>query len=319
MAGRDGRAGPVRCLVTGGAGFIGSHLVEALLKRGDEVRVLDDLSSGRRANLAEAGGRLEFVEGSIGREATIQAALDGVDLVFHLAGLVAVPESLENPRKCIELNDLAVFNLYAAAAERRVRRVVLSSSSAVYGEAPVPHGEDLCPRPNTPYALHKLLGEHYGLFFHEYRGLESVYLRYFNVYGPRQLPDSPYSGVISLFMDRLRRGEPGLIFDDGLQTRDFVYVGDVVRANLAAAERPGVAGEAFNIGCGRATTIGELYRLLAGLAGRPDLAPSFLPPRPGDIRHSRGPVEKAARNLGFRAEVALAEGLAQTWGWFNHT
>lgn len=308
---------PGRSLVTGGAGFIGSHLVEALLARGGEVRVLDDLSSGRRENLVGFDhSRLEFIEASIAQPEALSSAMEGVETVFHLAGLVAVPESLENPKKCIELNDIAVFNTYQAALDHGVRRLVFSSSSAVYGEIEAPHHEDLCPRPSTPYALHKLLGEHYGLFFQEYRALESVYLRYFNVYGPRQLPDSPYSGVISLFLNNLRQGCPGLIFDDGLQTRDFIYVEDVVRANLAAAFEPDLSGQSMNVGSGRATTIVELYQLLAELAGRPDLEARFAPARPGDIRHSFGPVDKAARLMNFRAGVALPEGLARTWDWF---
>ena len=302
-----------RSLVTGGAGFIGSRLVEVLLAQGGEVRVLDDLSTGRRENLPPAADRFEFLEGSISDQGLLASALAGVDTVFHLAGLVAVPESVDNPRRCIELNDIGVFNIYQAAALTGVRRVVFSSSSAVYGEVEVPHHEEIGPRPDTPYAMHKLLGEHYGLFFARHRGLESVYLRYFNVYGPRQLPDSPYSGVISLFLARLKEGRAALIFDDGLQTRDFVHVDDVVRANLAAAVRPGVSGQAFNIGSGRATTILELYRLLAALAGRDDQPPRFAPPRPGDIRHSSGPVAKAARLLGFSAEVDLRDGLADTW------
>jgi len=165
--------------------------------------------------------------------------------------------------------------------------------------------------------MHKLLGEHYGLYFKDYHGLDSVYLRYFNVYGPRQLPDSPYSGVISIFMDQLRRGQPGVIFDDGLQSRDFVYVDDVVRANLAAAELPGISGESFNVGQGNATAILDLYNILADLAGARNLGPVFAPPRPGDIRHSAGSVEKAGRLLGFRAETPLAVGLGHTWDWFK--
>lgn len=310
---------PGRCLVTGGAGFIGSHLTETLTALGAEVRVLDDLSSGHleNLNLARASGRLEFIRGSIADETTLSGVLEGVETVFHLAGLVAVPESLENPRRCIELNDLAVFALYQAAARAGVRRVVFSSSSAVYGEVDAPHHEALCPRPDTPYAIHKLLGEHYGLFFHQYRGLESVYLRYFNVYGPRQIPDSPYSGVISLFMDKIKRSEPGLIFDDGSQTRDFIYVGDVVRANLAAAAAPGLSGESVNVASGRATSILELYRLLTSLANQDKLEPIFAPPRPGDIRHSFGPVDKARCLMDFEAGTSLAEGLARTWRWFS--
>ena len=305
-------------LVTGGAGFIGSHLSEALLARGNVVRVLDDLSTGYIRNLPpEDPGRLEFINASIRDLPVLRSALQGVDTVYHLAALVAVPESVENPRKCIDLNDLGVYELLEAASSGGVRRVVLSSSSAVYGEIEPPHHEDLCPRPDTPYALHKLLGEHYGLFFSQHRGLETVFLRYFNVYGPRQLPDSPYSGVISIFMDCLNRGRAGLIFDDGLQTRDFVYVDDVVRANLLAAAKSGLSGQAFNIGSGRAASILELHRHLAALAGLEDKSPVFAPPRPGDIRHSYGPMDKAARLLGFRAEVGLPEGLARTWDWFR--
>ena len=306
-----------RSLVTGGAGFIGSHLAEALLREGGEVRVLDDFSTGRRENLPPSSDRLEVRAGSITDEKTLLSAMEGVDRAFHLAALTAAPESLDNPRRCLELNDTAVFNTYLAALEKGARRLIFSSSSAVYGDIEAPHHEDLRPRPNTPYAVTKLLGEHYGLYFHGYQGLESVYLRYFNVYGPRQRPDSEYSGVISLFMESLEQARPGLIYDDGRQTRDFIYVDDVVQANLAAARRPGVSGLAFNIGRGRPVTIAELYRLLAELAGRPDLAPRFAPPRPGDIRHSFGPVGLAADHLGFQALVDLREGLERTWRWFT--
>ena len=304
-------------LVTGGAGFIGSHLAEALLATGYRVRVLDDLSTGRRDNLpSRQSDDFEFWEGSIADRDFLIQAMSGVDLVFHLAAMVAVPESIDNPRRCLELNDLAVFNLYEAAAAAGVGRIIYSSSSAVYGDQSVPHHEDICPRPDTPYAMHKLLGEHYGLFFHQHRHLESVYLRYFNVYGPRQLPDSPYSGVISLFFNQLGRGEPVTIFDDGWQSRDFVYVADVVRANLSAAVQPGVSGLTFNIGSGQVTAIIDLYNHLAALAGRSGLAPRFASPRPGDIRHSSGPVDRANRLLGFQAEISLADGLARTWEWF---
>ncbi|MDR1921210.1 MAG: NAD-dependent epimerase/dehydratase family protein [Candidatus Adiutrix sp.] len=309
-------APPLRSLVTGGAGFIGSHLVELLLAEGGEVRILDDLSSGRRENLPQAAAA-EFMEASVADEAALARAMEGVAVVFHLAAMTAVPESIEKPRACIELNDLAVFNVYQAAAENGVRRVVFSSSSAVYGDQPVPHDEDIRPRPSTPYAIHKLLGEHYGLFFHEYRRLESVYLRYFNVYGPRQRPGSPYSGVISLFMDSLLQGREAVIFDDGEQTRDFVFVKDAALANLRAACAPGVSGRGFNIGSGQATTINRLYRLLRGLAGDAGPPPRFSPPRPGDIRHSSGPVEAAAAELGFTAATALERGLRLTWDWMS--
>ncbi|MDL2260572.1 NAD-dependent epimerase/dehydratase family protein [Deltaproteobacteria bacterium OttesenSCG-928-K17] len=305
-------------LVTGGAGFIGSHLVEALAAGGARVRVLDDLSTGSLDNLAGVlpGGRVEFIGGGIEDEAALRKALEGVEVIYHLAGMVSVPESLADPARCQKLNDLAVFNLYRAAAEAGVRRVVFSSSSAVYGEIEPPHHEELCPRPNTPYAIYKLLGEHYGIYFQEFQSLETVVLRYFNVYGPRQRPDSPDSGVISIFMDSLLKGRPPHIFGTGEQTRDFVYVADVVRANLAAAGAFALDGRPFNIGSGRAVSINELYRTLAQLAEKPDLAPVYCDSRPGDILHSFGPVDRAANYLKIIPSVSLAEGLDRTWKWF---
>ncbi len=305
------------CLVTGGAGFIGSHLVEALVAHGFNVRVLDDLSSGNLENLSAVIDQIEFMEGSITENKSLTQALRSVDLVFHLAAMVAVPESIDKPLKCLELNDLSVFSLYQAALESGVRRIVYSSSSAIYGSKSVPHHEELCPRPDTPYAAHKLLGEHYGLFFHQFKRLESIYLRYFNVYGPRQLPDSPYSGVISLFMDCFLKGQAPHIFDDGLQTRDFVYVDDVVEANLKAALALGVSGESFNVASGRPVSILELYNLLAKLSKHKNLTPKYLPPRDGDIRHSAGPIDKAQRCLNFTALTSFEEGLRQTWEWFQ--
>lgn len=311
-------AGPGRALVTGGAGFIGSHLTAALLSQGSEVRVLDDLSTGRLDNL-KPHRRLEFIEGGIEDEKKLLQALKGVEVVYHLAAMVSVPESLADPDRCRLLNDQAVWNLYQAAGEAGVRRVVFSSSSAVYGEAEPPHHEELRPRPDTPYAIYKLLGEHYGAYFNRFHSLQTVSLRYFNVYGPRQRPDSPDSGVVSIFMDNLLHNRPSLIFGDGRQTRDFVYVDDVVRANLAAATAEGAAGRHFNIGGGRAVSIGELYQTLAGLAGKPHLAPRYLEPRPGDMLHSFGPVDLAGRFLNFAPKVALAEGLALTWDWFTRS
>lgn len=305
-----------RNLVTGGAGFIGSHLVEALLSRGEEVLVLDDFSTGRSENLPTDHPQLEIMTGSITDPKILSTAMEGVDLVFHLAGLVTVPDSVDNPSKSIELNDLGVYNTYQAALTAGVRRVIFSSSSAVYGDQPGPHHENLCPRPDTPYAMHKLLGEHYGLFFYKHRQLESVYLRYFNVYGPRQLPDSPYSGVISLFVDQLCKGQKSYIYGDGQQTRDFVYVADVVRANLAAAYSAQACGQCFNIGSGRATTIGKLYQLLSLLTGQPGLSPEYQTTRSGDILHSVGPVEAAAKILKIQPLTDLGQGLSQTWEWF---
>ncbi|MGL4208132.1 MAG: NAD-dependent epimerase/dehydratase family protein [Candidatus Adiutrix sp.] len=303
-----------KCLVTGGAGFIGSHLVELLLSAGAQVRVLDDLSSGHLENLAHVLAEIDFVEGSITNEQTCLSAMRNIEYVFHLAALVSVQQSIENPKLCFELNDLGVFNIYQAAAACGVKRVVFSSSSAVYGNIDVPHQEEACPHPSSPYALHKLAGEHYGLFFHEHKHLEAVSLRYFNVYGPRQLPSSPYSGVISLFISALKQNTPISIYGDGEQTRDFIFVKDVAQANIKAALSPKASGQTFNIASGLSTTINRLYEILSTLkSGGGAKPPNFLPPRAGDIRHSSGPTKAALIALGFQAETSLAEGLGQTW------
>jgi UDP-glucose 4-epimerase len=298
----------MRYLVTGGAGFIGSHIAEALLAEGHAVRVLDNLSSGHEENLD--GLAVEFVRGDIRDLAAVRAAAAGVDGVFHEAALVSVPESVEKPVENHEINVTGTLNVLVAAREAGVRRLVLASSAAVYGENPeLPKREDMLPEPVSPYALGKIAGEYYLRVFADLYGVETAALRYFNVYGPRQDPRSMYSGVISKFADVLAAGDTPTIFGDGGQTRDFVFVKDVVRANLLAmrSARAG-KGEVFNVGTGRKTSLLELLDALSGIFGR-KTEPKFAPPRAGDIRHSVADISRAGEILGYRPQTALAEGL----------
>lgn len=297
------------CLVTGGAGFIGSHLVEALLARGDRVRVLDNLSSGYVDNLAGVIDRVEFVEGDIREGGVVQEATAGVDFVFHLAAIVSVPKSMAEPVETEHVNVVGTLNVLQAARKAGVQGVVLSSSCAVYGDEPaLPKTEAMPPRPKSPYAVSKLAAEDYSQIYYETYGLKTVVLRYFNAFGPRQDPSSPYSGVISIFMDKLSQGLAPTIFGDGQQTRDFVYVGDVVRANLIAAEVEQAAGQVFNIATGQPVTINRLFECLGDLLDG-EFEPTYGPPRPGDIVYSYGDASRAQRVLGWQPEVSLEEGL----------
>lgn len=299
------------CLVTGGAGFIGSHLTEALIEQGYPVRVLDNLSTGHRRNLAHLAGRVEFVEGDVGDEKLLDQVAAGVEVIFHLAALVSVPASLKEPLRAETTNALGTLKLLAAAKAAGVRRLVLSSTSAVYGNEPtLPKTETMPPDPQSPYAISKLAAEQYCQLYHQLYGQETVILRYFNVYGPRQDPSSSYSGVISIFIDDLARGLRPVIYGDGEQTRDFVYVKDVVRANLLAAWCPSAAGQIFNVGTGQPVSINHLFetaRRHFGLA----LKPCYKPARPGDIRHSYASANRAKGRLGWAARVSLEAGLRQ--------
>ncbi|MDR2612594.1 MAG: NAD-dependent epimerase/dehydratase family protein [Deltaproteobacteria bacterium] len=295
-------------LVTGGAGFIGSHLAEELARRGRRVRVLDDFSSGSEANLAAVQDMIEVVRGDVRDLACVKRAAEGASTVFHLAGLASVPLSQEDPRLCLDVNGAGTLNVFSAAAAAGARRLVYASTSAVYGDLAPPHAESLLPSPNTPYAAVKLLGEHLGLFFESHHGLRSVSLRYFNVYGPRQTPDGPDSGVIPLFVEAARRGERPVIYGDGSQTRDFVHVEDVVRATVLAAESPDASG-CYNVATGRPVSISELARLLGSLRPGAFPAPGFAPSRSGDPPESWADAAKAERELGFRASFPLREGL----------
>jgi UDP-glucose 4-epimerase len=306
----------VRALVTGGAGFIGSHLVAALVADGDRVVVLDDLSTGREANVAPEA---ELVEADVTDPAIVAATVRGCDVVFHLAARGSVQRSVEQPLEADRTNTGGTLNVLAAAHGAGVRRVVLSSSSSVYGGAAErPTREEQPLRPRSPYAVSKLAGEHYARVFAELHGAETVALRYFNVFGPRQRADSQYAAVVPRFIDALRRGSRVEIHGDGRQSRDFTYVADAVEANRRAATAPAAvcAGRAYNIARGESHTVLELLASIAELLGV-DAEVSHVAGRPGDIRHSQASIEAAARDLGFVPCGSLGDGLAQTVSWWR--
>jgi UDP-glucose 4-epimerase len=304
-------------LVTGGAGFIGSHLVEALVRRGDAVRVLDNLSTGREQNLAAVADAVELIQGDIRDRDVVHRSMAGTDLVFHQAALVSVPLSVQEPALNHAINVDGTFHVMDVARQVGVRCLVYASSSAVYGDLPgLPKTEEMEIAPLSPYGLAKLVGERYAGLFHTCYGLPAIGLRYLNVYGPRQDPGSPYSGVISIFIDRLLAGRRPTIYGDGQQTRDFVYVADVVRANLLAAETPAASGEVLNVSTGRPVTINALWATLQDIAGT-DLPPHFAEERKGDIRHSSASFEKARWMVGYEPRTSLAEGLRHTLEWYR--
>jgi UDP-glucose 4-epimerase len=304
-------------LVTGGAGFIGSHIVEELLHRGASVRVLDNFSSGKRGNLESFHGDLEIREGDLRDAEAIKSATRAVELVFHLAAFISVPQSMLEPEDCFSTNVAGTTTLLEAARQAGVRKVVLSSSTAVYGDTDkFPTDEQTPLMPLSPYALSKQVNELYARLYTQTYNLPVVALRYFNVYGPRQNPNSAYAAAISIFAQRLVNGEPITIYGDGKQSRDFIFVKDVVRANLQAAESD-AAGEVFNICTGHETTLLDLLEELSELSPhQPEVR--FEPPRPGDIYRSLGNPEKAAEALGFRAGISLSDGLAQTVEWMKN-
>jgi UDP-glucose 4-epimerase len=306
----------MRALVTGGAGFIGSHLVEELLRMGASVRVLDNFSSGKRENLEAFHGDLEILEGDLRDEEAVKAAIRDVELVFHLAAFISVPQSMVDPEECFAVNVAGTIKLLEAARRAGVHKIVLSSSTAVYGNPDTfPTGEEAPQRPLSPYALSKQVNELYARLYTQTFNLPVTALRYFNVYGPRQRPDSDYAAAISIFTRRLVNGEPITIFGDGKQSRDFIFVKDVVRANLRASESDS-AGEVFNVCTGCETSLLDLLETLSEVFPRqPEVR--FEAPRPGDISRSKGDPEKAAAILGFRASTSLTSGLAQTIQWMK--
>ncbi|MBI9085515.1 MAG: NAD-dependent epimerase/dehydratase family protein [Desulfobacterales bacterium] len=306
-----------RALVTGGAGFIGSHLVEALLGLGSEVVVMDNLSTGRMENLAAVLSRIDFHRGDICDETALKSAAGGCDVVFHLAAVVSVVQTVETPVASALVNELGTLRVLEAARQAGAVRAVLSSSSAVYGnDAQVPNRESMMPRPMSPYAVQKLTGELYAGLYNDLYGMETVCLRYFNVYGPRQDPSSPYSGVISIFMDRAISGTPPVIYGDGGQCRDFVYVQDVVAANLLAATGSGAAGGVFNIGTGQAVEVKDLWEKIQIVTGS-DRSPGFESARLGEIYASVADVGLAAERLGYVPAFGFDRGLAETYDWYR--
>ncbi|MET0344299.1 MAG: SDR family oxidoreductase [Polyangiales bacterium] len=299
----------MRTLVLGGAGFIGSHLVDRLLSEGHRVRVLDNLSTGKRENLAKVAGDVELRIGDIRDEAALASALADVEVVFHQAAIVSVTRSVEEPLATQSTNLTATLQLLVAARAANVRRVVFASSAAVYGAGSDSALTESMPTlPQSPYGLEKLAGEHYLRIWRELHGLESVALRYFNVFGARQDPSSPYSGVISIFAERIARGVAPTIYGDGEQTRDFVHVSNVVQANVLAGFTPSAEG-VFNVACGETTSLNRLFTQMCQLSGVA-LEPQYGPARSGDIRHSSADISRAAALLGYVPRVTLPDGLA---------
>lgn len=299
-------------LVTGGAGFIGSNLVASLVHRGAQVRVLDNFSTGRRENLADLAGDFEMVEADIRDLEAIRPAFEGVEFVLHQAAVPSVPRSVADPLTSHATNATGTVNVLLAAHDAGVRRVIVASSSSVYGDNPrLPKSEDMVPMSLSPYAASKVATEAYARTFWHVYGLETVCLRYFNVFGPRQDPASQYAAVIPKFITALLAGERPTIFGDGEQTRDFTYVGNAVQANLLATQAQGAAGGVFNIACGQRTSLNDLVRMLNELLGT-DIEPIYEPARAGDVKHSLADVSAARSVLGYKPEVAFADGLRIT-------
>ncbi|MEA3459472.1 MAG: SDR family oxidoreductase [Chloroflexota bacterium] len=302
-------------LITGGAGFIGSNIAAELVHRGERARVLDNLSTGKRENLAPLLGEVEFVEGDLRDLETVRQAVEGVDYVLHQGALPSVQRSIEDPLTTNEVNARGTLNLLIAARDAGVKRVVYASSSSIYGDSPVlPKTGEMRPAPKSPYAASKLAGEHYCQAFYQVYGLETVILRYFNVFGPNQDPTSEYAAVIPKFVTAMLQDERPVIYGDGFQSRDFTYVTNVVQANLLAAQAEGVAGEVLNIACGKRYNLLELVQAINRILGT-SLTPIHTAPRPGDVRHSQADISKAEGMLGYRVEVAFEEGLRETIEW----
>ena len=299
-------------LVTGGAGFIGSHLAAELLARGHHVRVVDNLATGVITNVP-AGA--EFIEGDLTDAATAAEAVRGCEVVLHQAALPSVPLSIAQPRQSHDANINATFNILIAARDAGVRRVVYAASSSAYGDSVVlPKVEEMPADPQSPYALQKHVGETYCLLFTQFYGLETVSIRYFNVFGPRQHPSSPYSGVLSLFIKAALSGSVPTIYGDGEQTRDFTYVDNVVDGVLRAIDAPDAVGEVINVATGGRISLNQAWAALAGIVG-PLPAPSYGPARPGDVRDSQADISKAQRLLGYRPQVGFEEGLRRAVQW----
>ncbi len=305
-------------LITGVAGFIGSHLTDALVERGETVRGLDNFSTGRIENLAALRHRIDLHEIDLRDARAVAAACEGMDYVLHQGALPSVPRSVKDPRTSHESNVDGTFNLLEGARMAKVKRVVYAASSSAYGNQPgFPRRETMCVEPIAPYPAQKVMGELYMQSFWRVYGLETVCLRYFNIFGPRQVPDSPYSGVMAKFILQMMQGEQPIIFGDGEQGRDFTYVDNAVQANLLAmhADAEKVAGRVFNVACGERHTLNQTYRLLAGLLGF-DREPEYGPERAGDVQNSLADITAAAEAFGYRPQVGFEEGLRRTVEWY---
>jgi nucleoside-diphosphate-sugar epimerase len=309
--------GAVKILVTGGGGFIGSHVAERLLREGHDVRVLDNFATGRRENLLEIADDIELVEGDLQSYERVHNAVSGCEMILHQGALPSVPRSVQDPLTSNATNVTGTLNVLLAARDAGVRRVIYASSSSIYGANPeLPKHERLMPQPISPYAVAKLAGEGFCRSFFEVWGLETVALRYFNVFGPRQDPMSQYAAVIPNFITALRDGRQPVVFGDGEQSRDFTYVGNVVEGNLLAMSAEGVAGNVFNVAAGDRTSLNQLLEHLKVLIGA-GVEARYEDPRPGDVKHSQADVSAAERDLGFRPQVSVEEGLRLTLDWFR--
>lgn len=307
-----------KVLVTGGAGFIGSHIAATVAASGASVVIVDDLSTGHRENLDELSGDIEFVQGSIADLALMNRVLKDVEVVFHEAAIPSVPRSVEDPTQTHIASVDGTFHLLLAAREQKVRRVVYAASSSAYGDQPTLRKlEDMAPDPLSPYAVAKLVGEYYCQVFTRIYGLETVSLRYFNVFGPRQDPGSQYSGVVSRFISALCSNQTPVIFGDGEQSRDFTYIDNVVYANLKAATTTLGVGKVINVAIGERITLNQLLAELKDLIGRPEVVAEFREPRVGDVRHSLADITRARELLGFEPTVDLREGLKRTIDWWK--
>ena len=310
----------MRYLVTGGAGFIGSNTVDELVRRGHSVVVLDDLASGKEENLAEFRNKITFLKGSINDLETLQKACHQADFVIHLAARTSVPRSVKDPIETNRINVDGTLNVLVAARDNKVKRVVFAASSSIYGETPtLPKVETMQPQPISPYGVSKFVGELYAQTFGRCYGLETVCLRYFNIFGPRQDPDSPYSGVLSRFATAFLDGTQPTVFGDGNQTRDFTFVENAVQANLLACEAAGAIGGVFNVGTNRAISLNQTLELLCGISGK-TLKAIYEPAREGDIRDSLADISRAREVLGYEPTVFFEEGLQRTFDWYrtNH-
>ena len=309
----------MRYLVTGGAGFIGSNMVDELVRRGHSAVVLDDLSAGKEENLAGAKGKIELIRGSIVDLEATHKACHGADYVIHLAARTSVPRSVKDPLETNRVNVDGMLNVLVAARDAKVKRIVYSASSSAYGETPtLPKVETMPPSPISPYGVSKLVGEMYAQVFGRVYELENVSLRYFNVFGPRQDPTSQYSGVLSRFILAMLDGARPVVYGDGEQSRDFTYIDNVVDATLRACEAPGASGKVFNVGTASRITLNETLKLLEKISGKPVRA-KYDHPRTGDILHSQADISLGRRVLGYEPKVDFEEGLRRTWGWYVKT
>jgi nucleoside-diphosphate-sugar epimerase len=309
----------MRYVVTGGAGFIGSNTVDELVRRGHSVVVLDDLSAGREDNLAEIRNKITFIKGSITDIEVVRKAMHEAEYVLHLAARTSVPRSVKDPIETNKINIDGTLNVLVAAKELKVKRVVFAASSSAYGETPtLPKVETMQPEPISPYGVTKYVGELYGQTFGRCYGLENVALRYFNIFGPRQDPGSPYSGVLAKFCAAFLENAQPSVFGDGEQTRDFTYVENAVQANLLACEAPNVSGKVFNVGVGGRVSLNEVLRELRKITGKA-LEAKYEPPRDGDIRDSQADIAQAREFLGYEPQVSFEEGLARTFEWYRGT